>query len=483
MLISRYSTPDFNPYGDAAPLPPNPDWTAPRARDRLAATVSLPGSKSLTNRELVLSALADAPSHLRSPLHSRDTTLMVAALRSLGVTIDEVQGPGRFGPDWVITPADELLGSTTIDCGLAGTVMRFLPPVSALALGPVMFDGDKGARKRPMATTISSLRALGVDIDSDGRSTLPFTVHGTGRVRGGAVTIDASSSSQFVSGLLLAGARFTEGLRLTHDGDRLPSMPHIEMTIAALGARGVNVESISTGEWSISPGTISARDVDIEPDLSNAAPFLAAALVAGGSVTIVGWPSATTQVGDDLLALLPLFGAVVTREADRVTVTGGSGIRGVTLDLSTGGELAPALVAIAALADSPSTITGIGHIRHHETDRLAALATEINRLGGSVTELEDGLHIEPRPLHGGLWQTYHDHRMAHAGAIIGLAVDDVVVENIATTAKTLPEFAELWQGMVFSSKDSSQSVSSISVSPSPVSPAPVAGSQETGAPA
>ncbi|GGF26108.1 3-phosphoshikimate 1-carboxyvinyltransferase [Subtercola lobariae] len=448
MLISRYSTPDFNPYGDSAPGEPNPDWAAPRAHQPLHATVSLPGSKSLTNRELVLSALADAPSRLRSPLHSRDTTLMVEALRSLGVSIEPTPGTGLFGPDWLITPAPELLGSTTIDCGLAGTVMRFLPPVAALALGPIVFDGDEGARKRPMATTISSLRALGVDINADGRSNLPFTVYGSGSVDGGAITIDASSSSQFVSGLLLAAARFEHGLHLTHEGERLPSLPHIEMTIAALAARGVAVATPSPGEWMIEPSPIAALDISIEPDLSNAAPFLAAALVAGGSVSISGWPGSTTQVGDDLLELLPLFGAEVTREGDRVTVTGGSSIRGIELDLTTGGELAPALVAIAALADSPSTITGIGHIRHHETDRLAALATEINRLGGSVTELDDGLYIEPRPLHGGVWQTYHDHRMAHAGAIIGLAIDDVIVENIATTAKTLPEFAALWQQMV-----------------------------------
>jgi 3-phosphoshikimate 1-carboxyvinyltransferase len=448
MLISRYSTPDFNPYGDSAPGEPNPDWAAPRAGTPLHAVVSLPGSKSLTNRELVLSALADAPSRLRSPLHSRDTTLMVEALRSLGVSIEPVPGSGRFGHDWLITPADELLGSTTIDCGLAGTVMRFLPPVAALALGPIVFDGDEGARKRPMATTISSLRELGVDINADGRNNLPFTVYGSGGVEGGEITIDASSSSQFVSGLLLAAARFEKGLKLRHEGERLPSIPHIDMTIAALAARGVTVTSPAPGDWAVEPQTITGIDMSIEPDLSNAAPFLAAALVAGGSVSISGWPGSTTQVGDDLLELLPLFGATVTREGDRVTVTGGPSIRGIELDLKTGGELAPALVAIAALADSPSTITGIGHIRHHETDRLAALATEINRLGGEVTELDDGLHIVPRPLYGGVWQTYHDHRMAHAGAIIGLAVDDVIVENIATTAKTLPEFAELWQAMV-----------------------------------
>jgi 3-phosphoshikimate 1-carboxyvinyltransferase len=381
---------------------------------------------------------------------------MVEALRNLGVTIIEVHGESTFGPDWVITPA-ELVGSTTIDCGLAGTVMRFMPPVASLALGPTTFDGDEGARRRPMATTISSLRALGVDVADEGRGSLPFTVHGSGNVAGGALTIDASSSSQFVSGLLLSAARFEKGLDLTHSGERLPSLPHIEMTIEVLRVRGVEVESPEVGRWIVKPGPISAIDVQIEPDLSNAAPFLAAAIVTGGSVTISGWPAETTQVGNDLLEILPLFGATVTRDGDKVTVTGmrdeaGSPlVQGITLDLTTGGELAPAIVAIAALASTPSTITGIGHIRHHETDRLAALANEINKLGGKVTELEDGLHIEPADLHGGVWLSYEDHRMATSGAIIGLVVSGVEVENIGTTSKTLPEFPELWSALVESS--------------------------------
>ncbi|MBC7441789.1 MAG: 3-phosphoshikimate 1-carboxyvinyltransferase [Ramlibacter sp.] len=444
MLISRYSKPEFDPYGDTSPEATDARWPAPTATGPLSASVSLPGSKSLTNRELVLSALAEHPSVLRSPLHSRDSDLMVAALRQLGTTIEEVPGDGEFGPDLWITPG-ELLGSTTIDCGLAGTVMRFLPPVAALALGPTTFDGDAHARLRPMKTTISSLRALGADINDDGRGALPFTVHGTGGLPGGEVTIDASTSSQFVSGLLLAAPRFERGLHLRHAGERLPSMPHIEMTIAALARRGVTVGSPAVGEWIVEPGPIDGAEIDIEPDLSNAAPFLAAALVAGGSVTVTGWPEATTQVGADLADLLPMFGATVIRRGDRLTVTAGERLRGVRLDLSTGGELAPALVALAALADSPSTITGIGHIRHHETDRLAALAAEINGLGGAVTELPDGLQIDPRPLHGGPWRTYEDHRMAMAGALIGLAAPGVEIENIGTTAKTLPQFADLWQ--------------------------------------
>lgn len=444
MLTSPYSRPEFDPYDDSASTSaPEGDWPAPTPQKPVSTTMSLPGSKSLTNRELILAALADSPSLLRAPLHSRDSKLMVEALRSLGTTITEVPGESPYGPDWMITPA-ELVGSTTIDCGLAGTVMRFMPPVAALALGPTTFDGDASARRRPMSTTITSLRALGVDVADEGRGALPFTVHGSGSVAGGQLTIDASSSSQFVSGLLLAAARFDGGLDLRHNGERLPSIPHIDMTIDVLRERGVNVSSPRLGHWVVEPGPIAGREVNIEPDLSNAAPFLIAAIVTGGSVTITGWPATTTQVGNDLLDLLPLFGATVTRSADAVTVSAGKRITGVHIDLTTGGELAPNLVALAALADGPSTITGIGHIRHHETDRLAALATEINKLGGKVTELEDGLEIEPAELHGGQWLSYEDHRMATSGAIIGLRVSGVEIENIACTSKTLPEFATLW---------------------------------------
>ena len=452
MQVFTYSGARFSPYGDEER--PGASDTPGTAGDWLAARVSLPGSKSLTNRELVLSALADAPSLLRRPLHSRDSMLMIEALRSLGVRIEEVPGDGAYGPDLLITPPAELAGSTAIDCGLAGTVMRFLPPVAALALGPVAFDGDEGARRRPMRTTIDSLRALGVDVNDDGRGALPFSLWGTGAVRGGEIAIDASASSQFVSGLLLAAPRFTEGIVLRHTGERLPSMPHIEMTIAALADRGVAVESPEPGVWVVAPGPIAGREIAIEPDLSNAAPFLVAAIVAGGTVAVEGWPRSTTQVGADLETLLPLFGAAVHREGEALVVDGGAGllggavVPGIDLDLSTGGELAPALVALAALASGPSTITGIGHLRGHETDRLAALAAEITGLGGAATELDEGLAIDPRPLHGGPWRAYDDHRMATAGAIVGLAVDGVRVDDIGSTSKTLPQFVELWSAML-----------------------------------
>ena len=460
MQVFTYSGARFSPYGDdersgtAEGLDEAGNWPAPRATSRLDAHVALPGSKSLTNRELVLSALADRPSLLRRPLHSRDSMLMIEALRSLGVVIDEVAGDGADGPDLRITPPSELSGSTSIDCGLAGTVMRFLPPVAALALGPVAFDGDEGARRRPMRTTIESLRALGVDVNDDGRGALPFSLWGTGAVRGGEIAIDASASSQFVSGLLLAAARFDEGLVLRHTGDHLPSMPHIEMTIATLAARGVQVESPEPGVWVVAPTPIAGIPIDIEPDLSNAAPFMVSAVIAGGTVAVEDWPERTTQVGADLATLLPQFGSSVRRDGSRLIVDGGAGLLGglrmpgIRLDLSTGGELAPALVALAALADGPSEITGIGHLRGHETDRLAALAAEINGLGGAVTELDDGLAIEPRPLHGGIWKAYDDHRMATAGAIIGLAVDGVLVDDIGSTSKTLPQFATLWHALL-----------------------------------
>ncbi|MCU1405086.1 MAG: aroA [Glaciihabitans sp.] len=453
MQISRYSGKSFSPYGEEEIVPDAAPgaWPAPEATAPLSASLQLPGSKSLTNRELVLSALADGPSLLRAPLHSRDSALMIQALRQLGVDITEVAGAGEYGPDLLVTPG-ELGGGVSIDCGLAGTVMRFLPPVAALALGPVAFDGDEGARRRPMGAIIEALRGLGVDVNDDGRGALPFSLYGTGSVEGGELSIDASASSQFVSALLLAAPRFSTGLTLRHTGATLPSLPHIEMTSSTLAARGIVVENPEPGVWIVPAGPIRALDVDLEPDLSNAAPFLASAIVAGGTVSITGWPSATTQVGADLAHLLPLFGATVTVDGSTLTVDGGAGViggrelPGIDIDLSTGGELAPALVALAALATSPSRIVGIGHLRGHETDRLAALATEINKLGGAVTELEDGLAIEPRPLHGGLWKSYEDHRMATAGAIIGLAVAGVEIDDISTTAKTLPQFPELWLG-------------------------------------
>ena len=413
-------------------------WAAPLAKSAISAQISIPGSKSLTNRELVLSALASGPSEILNPLDSRDSNLMIQALKQLGSEIESTPNSLRITPRPISGPAQ-------IDCGLAGTVMRFVPPVAALAKGEVSFDGDVAARSRPMKTTVDSLRALGVEVSGSG---LPFTIHGTGEVLGGELSIDASESSQFVSGLLLVAAIFKNGLTLNHVGKHLPSMPHIDMTIDTLAKRGVRVSKLSETSWRIGPGEISGRTVEIEPDLSNAGPFMAAALVAGGTVTVENWPTGTTQVGNDFVSLLTLMGGEVSRNGTGMSVTGTGEINGIEIDLSSAGELTPVIAALAALAKSKSVISGVAHLRGHETNRLKALVDEINSIGGKATETQDGLIVEPADLRGGLWKTYGDHRMATAGAIIGLRVPGIEIEDITVTSKTMPGFELLWSKML-----------------------------------
>lgn len=422
-----------------------PVWPAPTAPGPLDATVEVPGSKSLTNRYLVLAGLGDGPGRLRGALRSRDTLLMVQALRALGTAVsDDPDAPG----DWVVVPG-ALRGPARIDCGLAGTVMRFLPAVAALADGPVRFDGDPGARIRPMGPVLTALRRLGVGVQEHGEpGFLPFTVDGTGAVRGGSVDVDASGSSQFVSGLLLAAARFDQGLTVRHIGPTLPSLPHIEMTVQVLRAAGVVVDDSRPTIWRVEPGPLLPRDVRVEPDLSNAAPFLCAALLAGGTVRVPGWPAGTTQPGGLLPGILERMGASTRLDGDVLAVTGTGHVRGLDLDLHAAGEIAPTIAAVAALADGPTRLRGIAHLRGHETDRLAALSTEIARLGGQAEQTADGLVITPRPLHAGTVRTYADHRMATFGALLGLVVPGVEVEDVATTAKTIPDFVGLWDGML-----------------------------------
>ncbi|MEV4259973.1 3-phosphoshikimate 1-carboxyvinyltransferase [Kribbella sp. NPDC049584] len=416
-------------------------WPAPRATGAVSGTVTVPGSKSISNRALILAALADGPSHLTGLLAARDTALMRSALVSLGVGITE------SGATVTVTPGS-LKGPATVDCGLAGTVMRFVPPVAALADGLVAFDGDEYARERPMGVILGALRTLGVQIEDGGTGRMPYTVSGTGSVRGGKVTLDASGSSQFVSALLLAGARYDEGVDIRHEGKPVPSQPHLDMSVGMLRERGVQVDDAEPNRWVVAPGPIRALDTAIEPDLSNAAPFLAAAVVTGGTVTMTGWPAQTTQPGDQLREIFTRFGAEVTRSPDGLTVRGTGRVAAVDLDLSEVGELSPVIAAVAAFADGPSYLRGIAHLRFHETDRLAAIETEFNALGGDVTQLEDGLAIRPKTLHSGLFHTYADHRMAHAAAVLGLLVDGLEIENIGTTAKTLPEFPALWSELV-----------------------------------
>ena len=473
------------------------DWPAPLAPASSEAAgknalVHIPGSKSLTNRYLLLAALADSPSYLRAPLHSRDSALMIEALRQLGAGIELVPTDSPFGPDVKVTPlsfveahsaqaqSDSAQSRTvSIECGLAGTVMRFVPALAALLPGEFAFDGDPHARQRPMGPVLEGLRQLGVQVDCEqGENALPFVLHSPGLASAAGVSeapvvrIDASTSSQFVSALLLMAPRLPQGLVLVHEGSSVPSIPHIQMTVEALRQMGIRVQEhypnqgteAEGGEyrWTVHPGSFPGFEMTIEPDLSNAGPFLAAAVVTGESVTIPHWPApaadssaGTTQVGDMWREFLPALGAQVRYVEGRLTVTGPAQLPegDFSFDLSAGGELAPTMAAACAFVKGRVELTGIAHLRGHETDRLAALAAEINRLGGTAHDTADSLVIEaPIPATAEaapvLARTYDDHRMATFAAIIGLRRPNVVVQNVATVAKTMPEFTAMWEDML-----------------------------------
>lgn len=442
-------------------------WAAPAAAAAVHASVRLPGSKSITNRALILAALADTPTQIVGPLQARDTDLMAAAITALGATVD-TDGRTLDAASWTVTPG-WAAGKTTVDVGNAGTVLRFVPPAAALAAADVEFTGDPRASQRPVGQLLAGLRQASVEISDGGRGSVPFIVRGRGRVRGGTVRLDASSSSQLVSGLMLAAPRYEQGLKIVHQGDRIPSAPHIAMTVAMLANAGAAVESGSAAggaagngcaagnggaaapdHWRIWPGRLTPGTITIEPDLSNAAPFLAAALVTGGTVTIPGWPATSLQAADQILDVLSQMGASCTLIPAGMRVEGTGRIRGISADLRDVSELAPVLTALAALADSPSEFSGIGHMRLHESDRLAALAAEIGALGGMVTELPDGLRVQPRPLRAGAdpFNSHDDHRLVMAAAVLGLAVPGLQVSNAATVGKTFPAFSALWQQML-----------------------------------
>ena len=417
-------------------------WSAPfRASKPISGAINIPGSKSVTNRALVLSALASSPSTLRRGLRSRDTDLMIKALSSLGVKIEIEEDL------WKITPAP-LMGPARIDVGNAGTVMRFLPPLASLAKGLISFDGDLRSHQRPLAPVIKALENLGVSIEHQGRYSLPLVINGAGYITGGEVEIDASASSQFLSSLLLVAPLMKQGLKIKNVGKNLPSKPHIEMTIAMLAQYGAVVDTSIANQWSVKPSILSGVDLVIEPDLSNAAVFMAAPLVCGGEVIIKDWPRKTTQPGDQLRQIFSEMGGVIDFVDQGLRVQSSGQIRGIDIDLGDVGELTPVIAALACFANSPSHLRGIGHLRLHETDRLSALKNELTALGAGVIEEESALRINPKPMKAGVFHTYEDHRLATAGALIGLAVDGVEVENIETTKKTITDFPALWSQLL-----------------------------------
>jgi len=427
------------------------NWSAPfrggltSVGEPINARISIPGSKSATNRALILAAIAKTPSRLRKPLSSRDADLMVKGLQSLGCKIDEIKTAQGF--DYQITP-QKLTGPTQIDVGNAGTVMRFLPPIASLATGLIHFDGDARSHERPLEPVIKALEQLGASIEHGNKYRLPLTINGSGEIKGGEVEVDASASSQFISALMLLGPATKNGLTIKNIGKSLPSMPHIEMTIQMLRQFGATVE-VNENSWTVKSGDLSGQDLTIEPDLSNAAPFMAAAMICGGSVEILDWPKSTSQPGDQLRDIFAKMGAKIEQNNEGLKISGSGKINGIDIDLHNVGELTPSIAAVAALASTQSTLRGIAHLRLHETDRLAALANEINNLGGDVTEGPGELLIKPAKLVASqIFKSYEDHRMATAGAIIGLAVKDLIVENIETTKKTLPDFPGMWQEML-----------------------------------
>ncbi|MCD0445253.1 3-phosphoshikimate 1-carboxyvinyltransferase [Glycomyces sp. A-F 0318] len=428
---------------NATAAPEKRRWTAPYAEAAIDAVVRVPGSKSMTARALVLAALASGPSVIRRPLIARDTLLMVEGLRALGVGVDT-------GDDdrWTVEPG-ALKGGTAVDCGLAGTVMRFLPPVAALADGPVAFDGDPHARERPNDGVIKALRDLGVEVEDGGRLALPFTVEAAGAVKGGELAVDASKTSQLVSALLMAAPRFEQGLDLRHVGDRpVPSRPYLDMVVQMLRQAGAEVDDTEPDRWRVAPGELQGREWVIEPDLQNAAPFLLAAVATGGRVTVEGWPVETAQAGDRIRDVITRLGSRVEWSRGGLTVAGSPSLIPTELDLADASELTPALAALFGVDGGPFTIRGVAHIRGHETDRVSALVTELRKLGADVDEFEDGLRVNRGGRAPGTWATYADHRMAHAGAVAGLVVPGLVLDDVACVSKTWPDFAEAWERAV-----------------------------------
>lgn len=407
----------------------------------------------MTNRALVLGALSGSATEIINPLIARDTELMASALRSLGCGIENrPQG-------WLITPAaaGTVSDHVEVDAGNAGTVLRFLPAVAALSPADVAFRGDPRISQRPVGPLLAALAELGARISDGGADGILFVVHGQGAVRGGAVTLDASSSSQLISGLMLAAPRFETGALIRHEGPPVPSAPHLEMSARMLRACGCEVTTPAgkrrsgdgdsvPDEWQVSPGPIAADRIAIEPDLSNAVPFLAAALATGGEVTVADWPTDSMQPAGAIIEVLTAMGARISHSAAGLRVSGSGQISGIRADLSAIGELTPVLTALATLASSPSEFTGVGHVRRHETDRLAALAREIGKLGGDITELADGLRIRPRPLRGDgvVFDSHDDHRLVMAAAVLGLVAGELKVHNAATVGKTFPGFPAYW---------------------------------------
>jgi 3-phosphoshikimate 1-carboxyvinyltransferase len=447
-------------------------WNAPAVSGPIDAELTLPGSKSLTNRLLLLAALGDRPTTIVGALDSDDSTAMRSALVQLGAGLEETEVDGE--PALHVTPLSLRPAPPehrVIDVNQAGTVMRFIPVIAALIGGTTDFLAHESALARPMGPLFNALRSAGAHaltlsrdtagaftaVGDDDAATLPARIVSVEAASGAAddtsrdelaFEVDASTSSQFLSALLLGVNAQSRPARIRHIGGRIPSRAHVSMTVETLRDFGVVVDEIGENEWRVTPGVTSPEIIRVEQDLSNAGPFLAAAMVTGGRVRVPGWPLTTTQIGDRWREILVQLGATVNLEvtspdAGTLTVTGPERI--LPADIDDSAELAPVLAALLALAEGTSRLSGIAHLRGHETDRLAALAHEMTVLGAKVEETEDGLIIQgTRSPQAADHLSYHDHRMATAAALWGLVAPGTRVESIGVTAKTMPSFPEMW---------------------------------------
>ena len=425
-------------------MPPDDVLAVTPIEGPIDATVTVPGSKSLTNRALVCAALASGTSTVDGALVADDSLAMRAALETLGATIDHDEATGRVtveGTGGRLRP-----GPATLDMRLSGTASRFLLPVAALGRGRYTVDGRPPLRARPMGPVLDGVRALGATVEEAGEpGRLPVTVVAPGHLPGGEVAVAGDTSSQFVSGLLLAAPCTAAGVRVAVTGD-LVSRPFVELTLAVMAAFGVEVhERAGAGRrapvFEVPAGGYRAAAYRVEPDASAASYLLAAAAVVGGRVTIERLGGATRQGDARFADLLGTMGARVDRTASSTTVTGDGRLRSPgTVDMGDMPDMAQTLAVVAVFADGPTRVTGVELIRWHETDRIAAVVTELRRAGIDAREERDGFVVHPGTPRPARIETYDDHRMAMSFALLGLRSPGIEIADPGCVAKTFPGF-------------------------------------------
>ncbi len=402
--------------------------------------VVVPGSKSLTNRALVVAGLAAGRSTLTGVLDADDTRAMLAGLEALGVGIERSTDGTTVTVDGV--EGAPPVADARIDARLSGTTARFLAPVLARVAGTSHLDGLPPFRRRPMGPSIAALRSLGCTVTEHGTpGHLPITVTG-GPVAGGEVAVAGEVSSQFLSGLLLAGPAFPDGLtvRVTTP---LVSVPYVEMTVEVLRWFGAEVHRPDAATFVVAGGGTRGAQLAIEPDASAASYLLAAAAITGGRVRVPGLTPASSQGDAGFAAVLARMGAEVVVDHRGTEVRGTGRLRGIEVDLGAMSDTAQTLAAVAVFAEGPTRITGIGFIRAKETDRIAAVVTELRRLGIDAREEEDGLVVHPGRPSPGVVATYDDHRMAMSFALLGLVVPGIAIADPGCVAKTFPTYFEV----------------------------------------